>query len=276
MSIEDYHTAVRPKVQASWNLHTVLPKQLDFFILLSSGTGIVGNRGQANYVAGNTFQDALARHRVSLGLKATALDLGMILSVGFTAENADVMSHLRAAGFAAMRKEEYHAMLDELCNPHLESASPLKAQVALGFEIPETLRSKGIEDPGWMHDPLFKHLYQIRTVGGGGNSTENSVNHGLLLAAAESHQAAVDIINDAIVRKLCKALTIEAQDVDSSKPLHEYGVDSLVAVELRTWLLKDLGAEVAVFDMMGGSSIRALAGLVAGRSSLVKVAEAKE
>ena len=61
-----------------------------------------------------------------------------------------------------------------------------------------------------------------------------------------------------------------------SKPLHEHGVDSLVAVELRTWLLKDLGAEVAVFDMMSGSSIRALAGLVAGRSSLVKVPEATD
>lgn len=254
----------------------MLPKKLDFFILLSSGSGIVGNRGQANYVAGNTFQDALARHRVSLGLKATALDLGMILSVGFTAEKADVMSHLRAAGFAAMREEEYHAMLDELCNPHLEPSSLLKAQVALGFEIPETLRSKGIEDPGWMHDPLFKHLYQIRTAGGSGDSAEDSVNYGLLLAAAESHQAAVDIINNAIVRKLCKALTIEAQDVDSSKPLHEHGVDSLVAVELRTWLLKDLGAEVAVFDMMSGSSIRALAGLVAGRSSLVNITEAKD
>ena len=186
------------------------------------------------------------------------------------------MSHLRAAGFAAMREEEFHAMLDELCNPHLEPSSPLKAQIALGFEIPETLRSKGIEDPGWMHDLLFKHLYQIRTVGGGADTAEDSANYGLLLAAAQSHQAAVDIINDAIVRKLCKALTIETQDVDPSKPLHEHGVDSLVAVELRTWLLKDLGAEVAVFDMMSGSSIRALAELVAGRSGLVKVVELKE
>lgn len=186
MSTEDYHTAVRPKVQASWNLHTVLPKQLDFFLLLSSGSGIVGNRGQANYAIGNTFQDALARHRVSIGLKGVALDLGMILSVGFTAEKADVMSHLRAAGFAAMREEEYHAMLDELCNPSLKPSSLLKAQIALGFEIPEILRFKGIEDPGWMHDPLFKHLYQIRTLGGSSDSTQDSVNYGLLLAAADS------------------------------------------------------------------------------------------
>lgn len=205
-----------------------------------------------------------------------ALDLGMILSVGFTAEKADVMSHLRAAGFAAMREEEYHAMLDELCNPSLKPSSLLNAQIALGFQIPEMLRSKGIEYQGWMHDPLFKHLYQIRTLGGGSDSTQDSVNYGLLLAAVDSIQAAAEIINDAIVQKLCKALTIETPDIDTSKPLHEHGVDSLVAVELRTWFLKDLGAEVAVFDMMSEPTIRSLAMLVAGRSSLLRIVEVEE
>jgi hypothetical protein len=52
---------------AAWNLHHCLPRDMDFFILLSSVAGLVGNRGQANYAAGNTFQDALASHRVSLG-----------------------------------------------------------------------------------------------------------------------------------------------------------------------------------------------------------------
>lgn len=277
MSVGDWHTAVRPKVQASWHLHEVLPKELDFFILLSSASGIVGNRGQSNYSAGNSYQDALARYRVMNGLKATALDLGMIMSVGFVAENADLIIHLRAAGFEAMREEEYHAMLDELCDPHREQPSVLKAQISLGFQIPETLVSKGIEVPLWMHDPLFKQLHQIRTMGGSGHSTEDSVNYSLLLAAVESHDAATDIIYDAIVWKLSKALNIEPQDVDPSKPLHAFGVDSLVAVELRTWLLKEVGAEVAVFDLMGGTTIRAVASMVATRSSFVRaVGEAEE
>jgi hypothetical protein len=89
MTVEDWYAAARPKVQASWNLHEALPKDLDFFILLSSSSGMVGNRGQANYCAGNSYQDALARHRVLIGLKATSLDLGTILSVGFIAENID-------------------------------------------------------------------------------------------------------------------------------------------------------------------------------------------
>ncbi|KAM5486920.1 Type I Iterative PKS [Microsporum audouinii] len=270
MSLDDYYTAVKPKVQGSWNLHAILPKNLDFFILLSSGSGIVGKGGQSNYCIGNTYQDALARYRVSHGLKATALDLGIILSVGYAAEKADVIGHLRAQGYAAMREEEYHAMLDQLCDPNLAVPSLLHSQISLGFELPEALRVKGVDMPGWMHDPLFSHLHQIRANGSGSlaDITE-SVNYGLLLAAAETREAAEGIITDAIVQKLSKALGIESQSINPSQPLHAYGVDSLVAVELRTWILKELSAEVAVFDMVGESTIRSLGAMVAARSSFV-------
>lgn len=52
MTIEDYRAAVRPKVQGTQHLHELMPKNLDFFICLSSVGGIVGSRGQGNYNAG--------------------------------------------------------------------------------------------------------------------------------------------------------------------------------------------------------------------------------
>ena len=39
----------------SWNLHELMPRDLDFFIMLSSLAGILGNRGQSNYRAGNNL-----------------------------------------------------------------------------------------------------------------------------------------------------------------------------------------------------------------------------
>ena len=60
MSLEDFQTAIKPKVQGSWNLHALLASEFDFFVLLSSAAGVTGNRGQANYCIGNTYQDALA------------------------------------------------------------------------------------------------------------------------------------------------------------------------------------------------------------------------
>lgn len=82
MSIENFQAAIRPKAQGSWNLHLQLPQHIDFYILLSSTGGIIGSRGQSNYAAANTYQDALARYRVSRGLRYVSLDLEMILAVG--------------------------------------------------------------------------------------------------------------------------------------------------------------------------------------------------
>lgn len=59
-SYNDWQTAVKSKVKGSWNLHSSLPKDVDLFVMLSSATGIMGNKSQAKYAAGNTYQDALA------------------------------------------------------------------------------------------------------------------------------------------------------------------------------------------------------------------------
>jgi hypothetical protein len=235
MSVEDYYTALRPKFQASWCIHNILTKDLDFFILLSSTSNIVGNRGQAKYNAGNSFQEALARYRVSNGLKATALDLGMILSVGFVAENdSDLVKHRRDVGVEPMRDEEFHAMLDELCNPYLERQSITKSQISLGFQIPEARAAKGDGEPRWMHDPLFSHIHQIRTRGGGGDADGETVNYASQFTAVDSFEPANDIIYDAMVSKLRKALNIKNEGIDPWKPLSGLGVDSHVAIELRT------------------------------------------
>ena len=85
MTLAQWEQASRSKVESSWNLHTLLP-ELDFFILLSSVSGVVGNPGQSNYAAGCSFQDALARHRSQSGQKAISIDLGVMCNVGIVAE----------------------------------------------------------------------------------------------------------------------------------------------------------------------------------------------
>jgi hypothetical protein len=49
ISHQQFRAATKPKVQGSWNLHEVLPKKMDFFIMLSSIISITGNHGQSNY-----------------------------------------------------------------------------------------------------------------------------------------------------------------------------------------------------------------------------------
>jgi hypothetical protein len=61
MALEDFYTTVRPKVHGSWNLHHNLP-ELDFFAMLSSLIGVMGDAGHAKYAAGGAFQDTLATY----------------------------------------------------------------------------------------------------------------------------------------------------------------------------------------------------------------------
>ena len=73
--------------------------------MLSSSAGVIGSRGQANYAAGNSFQDALSHYRRSCGLASVTLDLGMILGAGMVAENEQTLDMLRASGFFGIREE---------------------------------------------------------------------------------------------------------------------------------------------------------------------------
>ena len=66
------------RIRGSWNLHSLFPTGLEFFILLSSMSGIAGFPTQSNYAAANTYQDALARFRMVKGERATSLNLGPI------------------------------------------------------------------------------------------------------------------------------------------------------------------------------------------------------
>ncbi|RKL31435.1 Asperfuranone polyketide synthase afoG [Fusarium proliferatum] len=287
LSQEDYYTAIRPKVVASRNLHELLPQNLDFFILLSSASGVVGNRGQSNYCIGNTYQDSLARHRVTLGLPGIAVDLGIILSVRFAAKNQESMANLRQEGFNAMQEDKFLALLDILCDPNGKYSTNASqglqassfAQIAVGLKAPATLRIKGIPKPAWMTDPLFKHLYQIRGEGnheGKGDGKGSATSYSTLLPAAASLADAAKIVSKAIIQKLCKALSSSERDINVSKPLHSYGVDFLIAVELRAWFMKEVGSNVAIFDIMSVQSLEELAELAAKRSSFASFDNKKE
>lgn len=273
MSFEDWNIAVKSKVQGSWNLHLILPRHMDFFICLSSVAGIIGSGGQANYAAGNTYMDALAQHRLVRGEKAVSLDLGWMLAEGVVARSETLRKGFAAAGFLmAIHQKEFHALLDRYCDPSLDIRTAASCQTVVGLESPAAVRAKGMDCPHWMQRPTFRlmhltGLYGFAQDGTDTTSGEKSVDSARLFRAAASLSDASQVVTDALVAKLCKALAVPSGDIDTAKPLNTYAVDSLLAVELRNWFAKEYQADVAIFEIMGASFL-ALGEVVAGKSAL--------
>jgi len=112
---EKMWTAMAPKIRGAWNLHELtVDAPLDFFILCSSVSSIIGNPGQANYAAGCAFLDALAYYRRERGLPALTVNFGMLGEIGTLAANLEASERLQRFGLKALRVSETLDTLDEL------------------------------------------------------------------------------------------------------------------------------------------------------------------
>ncbi|PTB35859.1 hypothetical protein M441DRAFT_178876 [Trichoderma asperellum CBS 433.97] len=270
MIYENFDAALKPKVQGSWNLHKLLPTTMDFFLLLSSTTGIVGNRSQANYAAGNTYQDALAVHRHSLGLPATSVDLGSILSVGYVAENKSRLKAITniTTVLESLREDEIHLIFEY----HLDNRHLAASQVVSGLTNAALYKQRRMPVPSYLNFPLFRHL-QSETVTNSDFTEDDPI---LLipvqLAAAITVEEATTIVSNGVRLKLSKLLSMAADDIDPGKSISSNGVDSLVATEFRTWLAKTLKVDMPMLDIMGTGSILTISEKAASLSKLVQFA----
>ncbi|MFJ7041658.1 SDR family NAD(P)-dependent oxidoreductase, partial [Streptomyces rochei] len=232
---------LRPKVDAAWNLHEATKDlDLDAFVLFSSMSGILGGPGQANYAAGNTFLDALARHRRALGLPATSLawgpwtqDAGMI----GTLSDTDVRRIARA-GMPELTPEQGAALFDAALASGEPNVLPVRLDLA-------ALREQG--DP----HPMLRGLVRARrrrSAAGGSAATAGLVQRLEGLGAEERREVLLDLVRGQIAVVLGHA---GAQTVDPARAFQDLGFDSLTAVELRNRLGKATGLRLpatVVFD----------------------------
>ena len=267
ISCSDWKTATDCKTLRSWNLYNLLLLNLDFFVMLSLLSGVVSLRGQANYAAGNTFMDGLARYRGSRGQKAVSLDLGAMTEDGQLSENPDLLH--RVLGYSALEgisRKQFSAILDYYCNPELPLLTDGNSQVLIGLG-----RSKGpgLDGMSISDQPMFSHLRQYGEVLTSGTThNEEALDFRGLFLASTSLVESGAIVTEALTKKLSKSFPTLETIVDARKPLHSYGVDSLLAVELRNWLAREFCADIPVFELLGGSTFSSVGLIVAERTEI--------
>ena len=112
MTHSQWTISIRTKALGTWNLHLHTTAQpLVFFIMLSSVSGIIGWRGQANYAASNTFLNALALHRRARGLPAASVDVGAVLDLGYIAGRTELRNAVKLQGLLGIGGAELLSIL---------------------------------------------------------------------------------------------------------------------------------------------------------------------
>jgi myxalamid-type polyketide synthase MxaB len=91
---------MRPKVDGAWHLHCATQTlALDFFVCFSSISALVGTPGQSNYAAANAFMDTLMQQRRRLGLPGLSINWGPWAGAnGLRGMAADLQERMQAQG----------------------------------------------------------------------------------------------------------------------------------------------------------------------------------
>ncbi|KOS22054.1 Nonribosomal peptide synthetase 14 [Escovopsis weberi] len=271
MTFEDWDTAVKPKTVGSWNLLHAMDAtgHKPFYVFLSSSAGVIGNRGQANYASGNCFQDALARHLRLKGERACSLDLGPILGAGMLAKNDSLLDILRASGFYGIRHGDFlkvveHAITGEVGHP----AAAMPAQVILGVGTGGIIRQNQPADPYWSRTALYTYLNLVDMPPADLSASSGTSNMDMksMLARAADIDAATAIVCTGLASMLAKSMNLHVEEVDVNRPPSNYGVDSLVAVSVRNWVLGNCGVQISVFEILGDFTIVQLSHTIAEKS----------
>lgn len=255
MTLETLNRVMLPKTVGSKNLDVAFDSpEMDFFIMTSSFAAIGGHAGQSNYAAANMYMNGLAASRRSRGLPGTAINIGVIYGLGFLHRELDhLYAGLEREGYPPISERDLHHMFLEA----IVAGRP-GSQIT---DITTGLRRFRVDDSNPLHwhlDPRFSHF----TVAGPSHAVDGyddaaGMKQSLaeLMEQADTVAAAAEILLPPFQRHLESLLRLPKESVGGDSSLGELGVDSLVAVDIRSWIWKTVGQDVAVMKVLGATSI---------------------
>ncbi|MDN0195763.1 type I polyketide synthase [Streptomyces sp. S.PNR 29] len=242
---ERVDTVLRPKAEAAHHLHELTAHlELTHFVLFSSGVGVFGGAGQANYAAANAFLDALAHTRQAAGLPATSLAWGLWeTDTGMAARLSEVdRRRMAQAGVLALTPRQGLALFDRAWTSGAATLVPMGLDTAV-------LRRKAAD--ATLPAP-FRALVPTplrRAAAGTGQTAGQSFAQRL---AEQSESGRRKLLLELIQRQVATVLDYGADTpLDAKRSFRELGFDSLTAVELRNNLVAATGVQLSaalVFD----------------------------
>ncbi|CAK1359017.1 unnamed protein product [Cercospora beticola] len=276
----EWNAVLRPKVQGVLNLYYSLrTRSLDFFVCLSSVAAVVGNVGQAPYSAANEFMDRFcAWWSRQNGQKAISINLPSISDVGYVAEaiEAGITAFSDKVYAASLSEEAVCKVMDAALQDNGKKSDSWDHQrsnnVVVGIPQVPALRPI-IEEVGPALSIMKHSMDALSREESQGSSVSISDTTRQSVAAQLSNilePAERKSVIQANLRKRIAAITLrDLENIASESAIADLGLDSLVTVELHSWILKELDARVTVMEIIGFQTFKQLVDIVCERSPLI-------
>jgi phthiocerol/phenolphthiocerol synthesis type-I polyketide synthase C len=251
LDLERFLRVFEPKVLGAENLDAATrAMNLDYFVLYSSVTTIMGNPGQGNYVAANAYMEGLARRRRKAGLPALAIGWGPITDVGVLANNEQLQANLKKlTGVSGMRAREALELMEQALARGGDRADTAVITISPNDTVFSAERLAVLRSP----------TYAAMTKRGQQAEGESAQIDLRALIDAEGIDAARRKASDVIVVQLARVLHAQESEISRTRPLADIGLDSLMALELVGNLETAFGISIPLSTSAGTLTVTGVA-----------------
>lgn len=269
------------------NLHEATKSlPLDFFVMTTSLETVLALATQSAYTAANNFQETFARYRRSQGLPASTASFGLITDNGHLSTNATTLSLMARNKALGVTETQFLRLLEPaFLNNDIGGSStawtgalddPLSAATVVTCLDPRELAAKkrgepaqggGMPTPRWYTDARVALVMRAFEDAENHHNNENeddddgrgrdassavaALREGFRDAVSRGAKAEAEaIVLGAIIATVAGMLFVDAAGIDGHRTVADYGVDSLIAAELRNWFNTAFGADISMLDLL--------------------------
>ena len=252
MTEEHMREVMGPKACGAWELHRLTQDMdLDFFVMFSSITSVIGNVGQANYAAANAFLDALAEFRRQQGLPALSVNWGAIADVGYVSRHLDVKRKLKNRGIGALSVQTVCDALWE-CLTHSVSRTII---ADMKWDKVQLLSSGSPE----------KYAAVCHEGGRDAGVSVSGRTPELIALSEASVSDRMNVLNQIISTILAGVLGYAlAEHINHDRGFFDMGLDSMLAADLTEQLDKAFECQLAATTTFRYPTVTSLAEFLAG------------